>query len=321
MDKGAKRYGRVVVLMGGWSSERAISLRSGRAVLDSLHRAGVDAFGLDESTPVGMMEALMRESFDRAFIAMHGKGGEDGVVQAALEMLQKPYTGSRFNAAALCMNKLASKRLWLNDGVATPDFVVLQDGFNASAVVERLGLPLYVKPISEGSSIGVSRVTDASQLNEAWRKAGGATTCVLAEAAMESSEIAIGFVGEQWLPPIKIETPRAFYDYIAKYESSDTRYLCPSGLTDAQIREATELAQRGASLVGASGWGRADLMTDNDGKFYLLEVNVVPGMTEHSLVPKAAAHIGMDFDALVRAILDTAVFAADEQGVGHAHRA
>lgn len=317
----SKDYGRVAVLMGGWSSERAISLRSGRAVLASLRKMGIDAFGLDALSSADMLESILRQPFDCAFIAMHGKGGEDGVVQAALEMLQVPYTGSRFAAAATCMNKWTSKRLWLEAGVATPQAVLLNDGFNADEVVKQLGLPLYVKPVSEGSSIGISRVTEARQLREAWTKAGGASTRVFAEAALECGEYALGFVGEKWLPPIKIETPRAFYDYVAKYVSSDTRYLCPSGLTPEQTREITDIARLGAETLGASGWGRADFMTDSEGRFHLLEVNVVPGMTEKSLVPKAAAQAGMDFDALVKAILDDALRASNAKEAEYARRA
>ena len=316
-----QNWGRVAVLMGGWSSERAISLRSGQAVLDSLKRMEVDALGLDVTSPAHMVRLLMSEPFNCVFIALHGKGGEDGLTQAVCEALQLAHTGSRFGAASLCMDKIASKRLWLQGGVPVPAYCVLEEGFSASSVVKELGLPLFVKPVSEGSSIGITRVTDESQLYDAFLKARNMESRVLAEAAIETAEYALGFIGDKWLPSIKIETPRTFYDYTAKYESPDTRYICPSGLSPERERELTEIAQKGARILGASGWGRADLMEDADGKFYLLEVNVVPGMTEHSLVPKAGVQCDMDFDAVVRAIMDEAVRASATQEVKYANHA
>lgn len=307
MKKAAKTFGRVAVLMGGWSAERAISLRSGRAVLDALRGAGVDAFPVDASTPSDMLAALTRETMDCAFIAMHGRGGEDGLIQGVLEMMGVPYTGSRFAAAAVCMDKLTTKRMWRDAGLPTPDFEEIDGGVRAKSLVERLGLPLFVKPTSEGSSIGVSRVDTASGIEAAWRKAGGASARVFAERAVEGGEYAVGFVGERWLEPIKIETPRAFYDYTAKYESHDTRYLCPAGLSDARKGELIEIARRAARTLGASGWGRVDLVDDEEGRFYLLELNVTPGMTEASLVPKAAAEHGMDFETLALTILEGAM--------------
>ena len=301
------KYGRVAVLMGGWSAERLISLTSGRAVLEALQNAGVDAFGVDARSSTKMLEILSRESFDCAFVAMHGRGGEDGVVQGALEMMRTPYTGSRFAAAVLCMNKVASKRLWRDAGLPTPGFRVMERGFRASEIIDELGTSLYVKPVTEGSSIGVTRVTEAAQMGDAFRKAGGPAARVFAERAMEGGEYTVGFVGDRWLTPIKIETPRAFYDYTAKYESRDTRYICPAGLTEERTRKLVELAQQGARTLGASGWGRVDFVCDDAGDFHLLELNVTPGLTEHSLVPKAAAFEGMDFTALVTGILDEAL--------------
>ena len=296
-----REFGRVAVLMGGWSAERPISLRSGESVLQALRDAGVDAFGLDVKRP--LLPSLMNEPFDRAFIAMHGRGGEDGLVQAVLEARGVPHTGSGFAAAALGMDKLACKRIWRGTGLPTPDFVELKAGFDAGAVVGRLGTPLYVKPVREGSSIGVQRVEHARELPEAWRQAGGETMDVFAEQAIEHGEYTAGFVGGTWLPVVKIETPRAFYDYAAKYEADDTRYLCPSGLSSASEQALSGLARRGAGALGISGWGRIDLLGSDDRGFYLMEVNVVPGMTAHSLVPKAAARLGMDFKTLVLSIL------------------
>lgn len=298
-------FGRVAVLMGGWSAERAISLRSGEAVLRALRRTNVDAFGIDVCLP--LWKSLTGEHFDCAFIVMHGQGGEDGLVQAVLEAMGVPHTGSGFAAAAMGIDKLACKRIWRDAGLPTPDFVELKAGFDADTVVGQLNLPLFVKPVREGSSIGICRVEHADELGEAWRAAGGETTGVFAEQAISDGEYTVGFVGERWLPSIKIETPRVFYDYAAKYEADDTRYLCPSGLSAGHERKLTDLARCGTRMLGIRGWGRVDVLSDDSQDFYLMEVNVVPGMTEHSLVPKAAAQAGMDFEDLVLSILSEAV--------------
>ena len=306
----ANSFGRVAVLMGGWSRERDISLRSGQAVLASLQRAGVDAFALELSDGAGFVElaGLDRERCDRAFIALHGRGGEDGVVQGALEALRVPYTGSGVLGSALAMNKIMSKRLWRQMGLPTPGFLELAPGFVPEDVIESLGLPLAVKPALEGSSLGVSRVESAAQLPQAWEEASRYDCPVIAERWIEGEEYAAGFIGDRVLTPVKLEYgAHEFYDYHAKYEDGGTRYLCPDGLSLVEIARVQALAWRAADALGVTGWGRADLRRDRAGKFWLLEVNTAPGMTEHSLVPKAAQAEGMDFDRTVLEILATSL--------------
>jgi len=299
MDKvvSAGDFGRVAVLMGGWSAERAISLKSGQAVLAALHRRGVDAHGIDAGRDV--VQRLAGEKFDRVFIALHGRGGESGELQGALDLLQLPYTGSGALASALGMDKWRSKLLWRAADLPVPDFVLLDERSDAQAVVQQLGLPLFVKPASEGSSIGISKVRKVEDLAAAYREAARHDSLVLAERYISGGEYTVAILGERALPAIRIVPTADFYDYEAKYFRDDTAYLCPCGLTQQQELALQALALRAFELLGCRGWGRVDFLLDERGKPYVLEVNTVPGMTDHSLVPMAAKAAGMDFDELV----------------------
>lgn len=302
----ARQFGKVAVLMGGVAAEREVSLRSGAAVLQALLRRGVDAHGIDVRGPQALRE-LEQGGFDRVFIALHGRGGEDGVMQGALETLGLPYTGSGVLGSALGMDKLRTKQLWLGAGLPTAEFALLDAGTDFEAVVARLGLPLMVKPAREGSSIGMTKVTRAEQLPEAWKQAARYDQEVLAERWIHGAEYTAAVLRGEPLPLIRLETPRDFYDYEAKYHADNTRYICPCGLDAARERELQALALRAFEAVGASGWGRVDLMIEQDGRPWLLEVNTVPGMTDHSLVPMAARAAGIDFDELVWRILETSL--------------
>ncbi len=297
-----KQFGRVAVLYGGWSAEREVSLKSGRAVLEALQARGVDAHGIDAGRDV--VEQLKAGAFERAFIVMHGRGGEDGVIQGALELLGLPYTGSKVLASALGMDKLRTKQLWLGAGLPTPAFRVLESMADAEAAARELALPLMVKPALEGSSIGMSKVRTAADLPAAFAKAAGFGP-VLAEQFIEGGEYTVAILGDRALPPIRLETSHDFYDFDAKYIANDTRYHCPCGLPPEAEVELKSLALAAFRTIGASGWGRVDVMRDGAGRFWLLEINTVPGMTDHSLVPMAARADGMDFGDLVLAILAT----------------
>lgn len=296
-------YGRVAVLMGGWSAEREVSLKSGAAVLAALQRAGVDAHGIDAGRDI--LAVLEKGRFDRVFIVLHGRGGEDGVIQGALELLDLPYTGSGVLGSALGMDKLRCKRLWQGAGLPTPGYAELRSETECAEAAQRLGLPLAVKPATEGSSIGITKVTSLDQLTAAWQAAAEFDPVVLAEHWVEGGEYTVAVLGDAALPAIRLETPRSFYDYEAKYFAEDTRYHCPCGLDPARERELAGLALEAYRAVGASGWGRVDVMMDAAGGLWLLEVNTVPGMTDHSLVPMAARAAGLSFEALVLRILDT----------------
>lgn len=295
--------GKVAVLMGGPSAEREVSLKSGAAVLAALRRRGVDAHGIDADRDV--LDRLVREKFARAVIALHGRWGEDGVIQGALEVLGLPYTGSGVLGSAVGMDKLRSKYIWTAAGIPTPAYAVLAPGSDFAQVAAQLGLPIFVKPAREGSSLGVTKAGSVSGLKAAWQAASKYDDQVLAERCIQGAEITVGILDQQALPLIRIETPREFYDYEAKYVLDSTRYICPSGLSVDKEREIQALAQRAFALLGCSGWGRVDFMLDAAGEPYALEVNTVPGMTDHSLVPKAARHAGIDFDELVMRILNT----------------
>jgi D-alanine-D-alanine ligase len=301
----AGRYGKVAVLMGGPSAEREVSLKSGNAVLAALTRAGVDAHAIDAGRDV--IPVLERGGFDRAFIALHGRFGEDGVVQGALETLGLPYTGSGVLGCALSMDKLRCKQLWKGCGIATPAFEVLDAETRFDQVVERLGLPIFVKPAREGSSIGITKVKQPGELERAWETAVRYDDLVIAEQAIVGPEITAALLGDQVLPLIRLETVTEFYDYDAKYLRDDTRYHCPSGLAGREERRVQRLARQAFAALGCGGWGRVDFMLDRNGEPYVLEANTVPGMTDHSLVPMAARAAGMDFDALVLRILDTSL--------------
>jgi D-alanine-D-alanine ligase len=300
-----KAFGRVAVLMGGRSAEREVSLKSGRAVHVALIQRGVDAHAIDVGEDV--LPQLMQGRFDRVFIALHGRGGEDGVIQGALETLGLPYTGSGVLGSALGMDKLRCKWLWRSIGLAVPEFVVLDDGGNPSELIAKLGLPLMIKPSREGSSLGVSKVTEASQFGAAIAAARALDDCVLAERFIQGREYTCAILGRDALPAIRIETPRAFYDYEAKYFADDTRYLCPCGLEPAREQELQHLALRAFDALDCRGWGRVDFMVDSQGRPWLIEVNTVPGMTDHSLVPMAARQAGIAFDELVWRILEASL--------------
>ena len=295
-------FGKVAVLMGGWSAEREISLRSGAAVLDALRHQGVNAVGVDVQRPQ-VVAALSAGGFDRAFNILHGPGGEDGVIQGLLETLQIPYTGSGVLASALAMDKLRCKELLEGSGIPTPPWMVLEADTAPGLVEATLGLPVMVKPALEGSSIGMSKVTEADDLPAAYKAAAAYAGEVLAERWIGGREYTVAVLGEEALPVIALETPREFYDYAAKYEADDTRYLCPCGLSAEEEQRLQRLALAAFEAVGASGWGRVDILADTDGTPYVIELNTVPGMTDHSLVPMAAKAAGIGFDELVVRIL------------------
>ncbi len=295
-------FGRVAVLMGGWSAEREVSLRSGQAVLDALRQQGVDARGVDVRRPEVVSE-LQSGGFDRVFNILHGPGGEDGVIQGLLECLELPYTGSGVLASALAMDKLRCKELWEGCGIPTPPWMVLEADTAPGLVEATLGLPVMVKPALEGSSIGMSKVSESDELQAAWRTAAACGGEVLAERWIGGREYTVAILGREPLPVIALETPRAFYDYAAKYEADDTRYLCPCGLAPEEERRLQRLALAAFEAVGAEGWGRVDILCEPDGTPYVIELNTVPGMTDHSLVPMAAQAAGIGFDELVVRIL------------------
>ncbi|HHH40332.1 MAG TPA: D-alanine--D-alanine ligase [Sedimenticola sp.] len=301
MSVSATDFGRVAVLMGGRSAERAVSLKSGGAVLGALQRQGIDAHGVDAAEDV--LRQLEQGRFDRVFNILHGRGGEDGVIQGALETLGLPYTGSGVAASAIAMDKYRCKLLWRALGLPTPAFTVIR-GEEALPAAAEIGFPLMVKPVHEGSSIGMTRVDDAAALAGAWREAARYDREVLAERWITGSELTGTVLGGEALPLIRLETPRTFYDYAAKYEAESTRYHCPAGLPAARESELRALVLAAFHAVGARGWGRVDLLLDEAGAPWLIEVNTVPGMTDHSLVPMAAAAAGMDFGRLVWRILE-----------------
>jgi D-alanine-D-alanine ligase len=298
-----KEFGRVAVLLGGDSTEREISLLSGNAVLAGLKRRGVDAHAFDPRDRA--LSELLAEGFDRVWIALHGPGGEDGTLQGALEYLGVPYTGSGVMGSAIGMDKLRTKRLAHAIGVATADYVVLRGEQDLELAIERLGVPMIVKPATQGSSVGMSKVETAAELPAAYQAAARIESSVFAEPWITGKEYTVAVLQDRALPSIRIETPNAFYDYEAKYFRDDTRYFCPSGLSVPAEQHLANLALAAFDAVGAGGWGRADFMMDTTGRPLLLEVNTVPGMTDHSLVPMAARAAGIDFDELVWRVLET----------------
>jgi D-alanine-D-alanine ligase len=299
-----KRFGTVAVLLGGKSAEREISLMSGRNVLEGLRKVGVDAHPFDPAERE--FSELKQEGIQRVFIALHGRYGEDGTVQGALELLGIPYTGSGVMASALSLDKLRTKLIWLASGLPTPHHEVVTVDSDWTAVAGKLGLPLIMKPAHEGSTLGLTKVLHARELAAAYRHAAKYDPLVLAEEFVQGEELTAGFVGEQALPLIRIEAPEGNYDYQNKYFSDETRYICPCGLPPAEERRIQELVMRSASVLGCSGWGRADLIRRADGSVSLLEMNTSPGMTGHSLVPMAAKVAGISFEQLVIRILELA---------------
>lgn len=295
------RFGRVAVVYGGWSAEREVSLRSGGEVLAGLQRAGVDAVGIDADRDI--LRVLADGGFDRVFLILHGRGGEDGQIQGGLEILGLPYTGSGVLGSALAMDKLGTKRFWAGAGFPTPLWRTLDTLADAEACVDTIGLPLMVKPTLEGSSIGMTKVTARDQIEGAWR-AATAFGPAIAERFIDGPEVTVALVGDRALPAIRLETPRTFYDYEAKYEADSTRYHLPSGLSATLEKRCQELSLAAFRALGGAGWGRVDLMIDAVGEPWLIEANTAPGMTDHSLVPMAAAHAGIGFDELVVWILE-----------------
>lgn len=301
----ARAFGRVAVVMGGTSAEREVSLDSGRNVLAALRARGIDAHAID-GIPA-LLDALRAGHFARVFNILHGQhgGGEDGVLQGALESLRVPYTGSGVLGAALSMDKIRSKWVWRALDLPTPDFLPLRKGEDAHAAVRALGLPVIVKPSSEGSSVGVSRVLADADVDAAAALAARYPGDLMVERMVIGAEYTVSVLGARALPSIRIEPKGAYYDYHAKYVAEDTQYICP-GLDAADEQALGELALRAFHALDCGGWGRVDVMRDaGSGRFYLLEVNTAPGMTSHSLVPKAAAAIGMDFQTLCWHILET----------------
>ncbi len=301
----ATEFGKVAVLLGGSSSERDVSLLSGKDVLAALKSRGVDAHGFDPAERD--LAKLREEKFQRAWIALHGPGGEDGTVQGALEFQGIPYTGSGVAGSAIAMDKLRTKRLAGAVGVPTPEFVVLRSEADLQVALARLKVPMIVKPASQGSSVGMTRVQTAEELPAAWRAATQHEPVAFAEPWITGGEYTVSILQGVALPSIRIETPRAFYDYEAKYLRDDTVKTCPSGLSAAAERELAQLSLIAFEACAAEGWGRADFMMDAQGRPWLLEVNTVPGMTDHSLVPMAARVAGLDFGELVWRILETSL--------------
>lgn len=301
----ASEFGKVAVLMGGRSAERGISLTSGQAVLNALVSQNIDAHKVDVGLDIS--EQLVSGKFDRAFIILHGRGGEDGEIQGVLESLSMPYTGSDITGAVLSMNKILSKDLWLQQGLPTADFEQVTADSDADALVERLGLPLIIKPVNEGSSIGMTKVNSASELTKAIEIATQFDAEVIAECWIEGEEYTVGVLEQKVLPVIQLKTPREFYDFEAKYQSSTTEYCCPCGLSEQDELLCQQIALDAFKGLRMTGWGRVDFMRDQSGQFYLLEANCIPGMTDHSLVPMAAKHAGLNFEDLVWQILETSM--------------
>ncbi|MBK6956984.1 MAG: D-alanine--D-alanine ligase [Nitrosomonas sp.] len=298
----AHNFGKVAVLLGGRSAEREISLQSGHAVLDALRRGGVDAYPFDPAEQA--LEALLHQGFNRAFIALHGRFGEDGTIQGVLEWLGLPYTGSGVMASALAMDKWRTKLIWQATGIQSPRYELLQADSNFEQVAETLGLPLIVKPAREGSTIGLSKVHHKQDLAAAYQLAAQHDGLVLAEEFIAGTELTVAILGVTPLPVVKIEIAGELYDYEAKYFSNETKYFCPSGLPEELESIIQRQALRAYQVLGCQGWGRVDLILSQTNQLYFLEANTSPGMTSHSLVPMAARTAGISFEDLVLRILD-----------------
>tara|TARA_R110001583_G_scaffold34784_5_gene116423 strand:- start:8935 stop:9855 length:921 start_codon:yes stop_codon:yes gene_type:complete len=302
-------FGKVAVLFGGNSAEREVSLKSGNAVLNALIRQGVDAHGIDPKLDdISQIKAL---GFDRAFIVLHGRGGEDGTIQGFLETLGIPFTGSDVSSSAIGMDKAKTKQIWQSCQLPTASYqIIIKENFEPSSatdILEELSGTVMVKPVHEGSSIGMAKAENAAQLIAALEDAFKFDNKVLLESWITGDEFTVSMLNGKALPAISMKTNNQFYDYQAKYQSTETQYFCPCGLSDAELTELNYLAEEAFKTIGCSGWGRVDFMRDNDKNWYLLEVNTVPGMTETSLVPKAAKQAGIDFDQLVLDILEQTI--------------
>jgi D-alanine-D-alanine ligase len=293
------------VLMGGRSAEREISLISGETVLAALVQKGVDAHKVD--VDIDVAEQLRAGKFDRAFVMLHGRGGEDGQVQGLLQSMDIPFTGSDVTGAVLSMNKMITKQSWVQQGLPTAKFERVSSASNIDDVVKRLGLPMIIKPVNEGSSIGMSKVNSADELLTAIELATQFDSEVMAERWIEGAEYTVAVLDQTALPMIRLKTPNEFYDFEAKYQANTTEYLCPCGLSEQDEQYCQQLALMAFNGLRMKGWGRVDLMQDQDGEFYLLEANSVPGMTDHSLVPMAAKQFGLSFEDLVWQILQTSI--------------
>ncbi len=295
-------FGKVAVVFGGDSAEREVSLMSGRAVLEGLQHKGVDAHGVDKKRDV--LNVLTKGKFDRAFLILHGRGGEDGTIQGALETIGLPYTGSGVLGSALAMDKNMAKLIWRALGIPTPDYRVITAEADLFTAADELKLPLFVKPVHEGSSIGATPVMDEEGLHQAWFDASRYDSDVMVEKLIEGPEYTASILDGEALPLIKLELARKFYDYEAKYaDDAGTRYICPCGLPEDEERQLRELSLRAFEALGAAGWGRVDLLCDASGDPWIIDVNTAPGMTSHSLVPMAAKQAGVPFDELVWRIL------------------
>jgi D-alanine-D-alanine ligase len=296
------QFGKVALLMGGTSAERDVSLKSGATVLAALQARGVDVHSIDVGADV--LPLLQAGGFERCFVMLHGRGGEDGTIQGALELLDLPYTGSGVLASALAMDKWRSKLLWQALGLPVPACTVLDVGTDFAAVEQHLGLPLFVKPAREGSSVGISKVTKSGELAVAYTAAAKHDDRVLAEQYLGGGEYTVAILNGEALPVVKIVPKAEFYDYQAKYLSDETEYLCPADLSAEKEQALQQLALKAFAALGCSGWGRIDILLDESGEAYLLEANTLPGMTDHSLVPMAAKAAGIEIDELVWRILE-----------------
>ena len=297
-------FRKVAVLMGGWSAEREVSLNSGTAVLNALTKQGINAVGVDVNRDI--CKELKEANYSHVFNVMHGRGGEDGVVQGVLELLKIPYTGSGVLGSALAMDKLRCKQIWQASSLATPEYKELNSVEDCEIALEHLGLPMMVKPVLEGSSIGISKVNSHEEMIPAWELAKKSGGTIIAEKFIQGEEYTAAILGDRVLPMIRLRTDNDFYDYQAKYVSNDTQYICPCGLSENYEAELASMMMRAFKAVMAEGWGRVDFMLDSDNQPWLIEVNTVPGMTDHSLVPMAAKHAGMSFEELVLNILQGA---------------
>lgn len=296
-----KKYGRIGVLYGGVSAEREVSLSSGRAVIDACRRLGIDVVDIEINNDV--ISTIKAANIDTAFIALHGGIGEDGRLQSLLDFMNIAYTGSGVQSSVVAMNKLMAKQIWLGMGLATPRFSILDDSINAESLLESLGGHAIVKPAHEGSSIGMTIVNSAGELQSAYQTALQYGSSIFAEQLLPGAEYTVAILDGEVLPPIKLETDHVFYDYDAKYIADDTRYLCPCGLSADKEAELKKLSLWAFNSLQCQGWGRVDVMIDEEGKFSVLEVNTVPGMTSHSLVPMAAKAAGYSFDELIGTII------------------
>lgn len=315
MLRSMKNFGKVAVLFGGKSAEREVSLKSGSAVLAALLRQGVDAYAFDPAA----QDLNELKAYDCIFNALHGRYGEDGTIQGVLTLMNIPFTGSGVMASSVGMDKWRTKLLWRALNIKTPDFEVVNAQSNFAEIEKKLGLPLFVKPANEGSSIGITKVKEKGGLEAAFLLASKADPLVLAEKYIGGGEYTVGILGDKALPIVRIVPKNEFYDYEAKYLREDTQYLCPCGLSAETESKIQQEALQAFRAIGCSGWGRVDFLMDEDGNHYFLEVNTSPGMTDHSLVPMAAKAAGISFDALVTIILSLSlkgIQTLEERNVG-----